>query len=85
MIRCQKEGKDILELPEYIQNMYQKWKESCREAIISSKQLLLSQIRLIIVSEQLTLAAFVQMSKNEITKMCNGKKTELVFFLGFKI
>ena len=50
MIRCQKEGKDILELPEYIQNMYQKWMESCREAIISSKQLLLSQIRGTIVN-----------------------------------
>jgi hypothetical protein len=50
MIKCQKEGKDILELPEYIQNMYQKWKESCKEAIISSKHLLLSQIRLIIVA-----------------------------------
>ena len=45
MIKCQKEGKDILELPEYIQNRYQKWMESCREVTISSKQLLLSQIK----------------------------------------
>ena len=45
MIRCQKEGKDILELPEYIQNMYQKCMESCRETTISSKQQLLLQIK----------------------------------------